>query len=101
MTLRDELGVIYHDSDFAILFSHTGQPAESPGRLALVTIVQFAEGLTDREAADAVRSRIDLKYLLGLPLEDSSFDFSVLSEFRERLQTDDSAHRLLTDLLTC
>ena len=100
ITLRDELGVIYRDSDFAILFSTTGQPAESPGRLALVTIVQFAEGLTDREAADAVRSRIDLKYLLGLPLEDAGFDFSVLSEFRERLQTDNTAQCLLTNLLT-
>jgi transposase len=99
MTLRDELGVIYRDSDFARLFSPTGQPAESPGRLALVTVVQFAEGLTDREAADAVRSRIDLKYLLGLPLENAGFDFSVLSEFRERLQSDDAAQRLLTDLL--
>jgi len=99
LTLRDELGVIYRDSDFARLFSPTGQPAESPGRLALVTIVQFAEGLTDREAAEAVRSRIDLKYLLGLPLEDAGFDFSVLSEFRERLQTDDAAQHLLTDLL--
>jgi transposase len=66
ITLPDELGVIYRDSDFAILFSHTGQPAESPGRLALITLVQFTEGLTDREAADAVRTRMDLKYLLGL-----------------------------------
>lgn len=100
MTLRDELGVIYRDSDFAPLFSHTGQPAQSPGRLALVTVVQFAEGLTDREAADAVRGRLDLKYLLGLPLEDAGFDFSVLSEYRERLQTEETARRLLTDLLT-
>lgn len=99
MTLRDELGVIYRDSDLAMLFSHTGQPAESPGRLALVTVVQFAEGLTDREAADAVRSRIDLKYLLGLELTDPGFDFSVLSEFRDRLRTADAAQRLLTDLL--
>ena len=99
MTLRDELGVIDHDCDFALLFSHTGQPAESPGRLALVTLVQFAEGLTDREVADAVRSRLDLKYLLGLELEDAGFDFSVLSEFRERLQTHDAARRLLSDLL--
>lgn len=99
ITLRDELGVIYPDSTFAALFSHTGQPAESPGRLALITVYQFAEGRTDREAADDVRSRIDLKYLLGLELTNSGFDFSVLSEFRDRLQTDDAAQRLLTDLL--
>lgn len=97
--LRDELGVVYPDSTFAALFSQTGQPAHSPGRLALITIFQFAEGRTDREAADDVRSRIDLKYLLGLELDNPGFDFSVLSEFRERLQQDNMARHLLTDLL--
>ena len=76
LTLCDELGVIYADQTFAPLFRSTrGRPAESPGRLALVTALQFAENLTDRQAADAVRGRIDLKYLLcqaGLPrLSDS------------------------------
>ncbi len=97
--LRDELGVLYPDSAFAALFSHRGQPAESPGRLALLTVVQFAEGLTDREAADAVRSRIDLKYLLGLELSDAGFDSSVLSEFRQRLVDGSVENRLLDDLL--
>jgi transposase len=53
--------------------------------LALVTILQFAEGLSDRNAADAVRTRIDWKYLLGLELSDAGFDYSILSRFRERL----------------
>lgn len=97
--LRDELGVLYPDSTFATLFSQRGQPAESPGRLALVTVVQFAEGLTDREAADAVRSRIDLKYLLGLELSDAGFDASVLSEFRQRLVQGGAENHLLDDLL--
>jgi hypothetical protein len=42
MHMRDELGTIYEDESFAHLFSHTGQPAEAPWRLALVTIMQFA-----------------------------------------------------------
>jgi len=83
MTLRDELETIYADSLFSSLFSKLGQPAESPGRLVLVTVLQFAEGLSDRQAADAVRSRIDWKYLLGL--EDAGFDYSILSELRERI----------------
>lgn len=79
MHMRDELGTIYQDEIFMHLFSHTGQPAEAPWRLALVTIMQFAEGLSDRQAADAVRGRIDWKYALGLELTDPGFDASVRS----------------------
>ncbi|MBO0778539.1 MAG: transposase, partial [Ktedonobacteraceae bacterium] len=64
MTMRDELGVIYQDEMFTHLFPKDGQPALAPWRLALVTIMQFVEGLPDRQAADAVRSRIDWKYAL-------------------------------------
>jgi transposase len=60
--LRDELGPIFQDAMFASLYSQTGQPALSPWRLALVSVLQFVEGLSDRQAADAVRSRIDWKY---------------------------------------
>jgi len=99
LTLRDELETIYADSLFASLFPKRGQPAESPGRLALVTVLQFAEGLSDRQAADAVRSRIDWKYLLGLELEDPGFDFSVLSELRERILRGGMEQRRLDELL--
>ena len=85
MKLRDELGPLFEDVDFAALYPPIGQPAESPARLALVTLLQFMENLTDREAADAVRSRIDWKYLLGLELTEAGFHYSVLSEFRQRL----------------
>ncbi len=61
MRMRDELGSIYDDQLFAPLFAVQGQPAESPTRLALTLVLQFAEGLSDRQAADAVRSRIDWK----------------------------------------
>ena len=99
LALRDELETIYADSLFAALFPKRGQPAESPGRLALVSVLQFAEGLSDRQAADAVRSRIDWKYLLGLELEDPGFDFSVLSELRDRILGGEMEQRLLDELL--
>jgi transposase len=67
--------------------------------LALVTVMQFAEGLSDRQAAEAVRARIDWKYALGLPLSDPGFDFSVLSEFRSRLVAGGREHVLLERLL--
>jgi transposase len=81
LTLRDQLGVIFHDDDFVDLYPATGQPGLSPWRLAWVTILQFREILSDRQAAEAVRARIDWKYFLGLELTDPGFDFSVLSEF--------------------
>ena len=85
MRMRDALGAIYDDRMFASPYPARGQPAHSPWRLALVTVLQFAEGLSDRQAADAVRGRIDWKYALGLELTDPGFDFSVLCEFRARL----------------
>lgn len=85
MKMRDQLGIFYKDQQFAELFSHTGQPALAPWRLAMVTILQYVENLTDRQAAKNVRRCIDWKYLLGLELADSGFHHSVLSEFRGRL----------------
>jgi transposase len=81
------------------LFAVRGRPAVSPARLALVLVLQFAEGLSDRQAADAVRGRIDWKYALGLELADTGFDASVLSEFRARLVAGDAAERLLHRML--
>ena len=85
---------------FAELFPQRGQPVQSPGRLALVLVMQFAENLTDRQAADAVRSRIDWKYALGLSLTDPGFDHSILSEFRERLLTGGVEHQVFEVMLT-
>jgi transposase len=97
--VRDTLGELFEDGQFAGLFAVRGRPAVSPARLALVSVLQFAEGLSDRQAADAVRSRIDWKYALGLELTDTGFDASVLSEFRARLAADDQAERLLGQML--
>ena len=97
--LRDELGALYQDEIFSDLFPSRGCPAESPGRLAMITIFQFAEGLSDRAAADAVRSRIDWKYALGLELTDPGFDATVLVEFRTRLNENDKAGLLFDALI--
>jgi transposase len=99
MRLRDELGVLYEDGDFADLFRRRGRPANSPGVLAMVTVMQFAEGLTDRQAAEAVRSRIDWKYALGLELTDTGFAHSVLTTFRQRLLDGGAEKRLLEKML--
>jgi transposase len=94
------LGAIYHDAQFAALFPTRGQPAASPARLALATVLQCAEGLSDRQAADAVRSRIDGKYVLGLALPAPGFDHTVLSAFRTCLITGKAEQLLLDALLT-
>lgn len=99
LRLRDELGTIFHDADFADLYPQRGQPALAPWRLALVTILQFREDLSDRPAADAVRARIDWKYLLGLELTDPGFDASVLCEFRSRMIAGGQVGLLLEKLL--
>jgi transposase len=98
LRIADALGPIYQDRQFAALFPRRGQPAAAPGRLALATVLQFVEDLSDREAADAVRGRIDWKYALGLALTDPGFDHTVLSEFRLRLVAG-GAERLLLDAL--
>ncbi len=100
MKMHDELGTIYCDSDFQELYpARCGKSAISPAKLALITVMQFAEGLSDSQAADAVRSRIDWKYVLGLDLTDSGFDSSVLSEWRNRLAEQGLANKLLDVML--
>ena len=99
LTFRDALGTIFQDEDFAALFPASGQPGLPPWRLALVTLLQFRENLADRQAAEAVRARIDWKYLLSLELTDPGFDFSVLSEFRDRLLAGSAEEPLLDKLL--
>jgi transposase len=97
--LRDEFSTLYQDEDFRDLYPTRGQPGLAPWRLALVTVLQFLEHLSDRQAADAVRARIDWKYALGLELTDPGFHFSVLAEFRARLVAGGAEHRLLDTML--
>lgn len=85
MSVRDQPGPLFDDDVFRSAFGVRGRPGISPGQLALVSVLQFAENLTDRQAANAVKSRIDWKYLLGLDLSHAGFDFTVLTGFRDRL----------------
>lgn len=101
MMMYDQLGQLYLDRDFQSLFpANCGQSAMSPGKLALISVMQFAEGLSDRQTAEAVRSRIDWKYALGLELTDCGFNFSVLSEFRDRLIAQGQESQLLDLMLS-
>jgi transposase len=99
MNLYDTFGTLFKDEDFRDLFSYEGQPALSPVRLAVVCILQFVEGLTDRQAAESVRTRIDWKYLLCLELTDAGFDHTALSEFRTRLVDGSAEQRVFDKLL--
>lgn len=99
MRLRDAFSALYRDEDFRAFYPARGQPGLTPWRLALVTVFQFLEHLSDRQAADAVRARIDWKYALGLELADPGFHFSVLADFRQRLVTGQAEHLLLDRML--
>jgi len=96
--MRDELGVFFSDEDFAALYPRCGHAAEAPWRLALLTVMQFVENLSDRQAAEAVRARIDWKYAPSLKLVDAGFNHFVLSEFRDRLLKG-SAEEQILDLM--
>jgi transposase len=101
LTLRDQLRTIFTDADFAALYPTRGRPVEAPWRLALATVWQFVENLSDRQAADAVRGRIHWEYALSLELADPGFDCSILSEFRTGLVTGSAEQRLLDAVLDC
>jgi transposase len=100
VAMRDHLGAWMQDEDFAEAFGSRGRRGESPAMLAMVLVLKHAEGKTDREAAEAVRTDLDWLYALGLPLDDEGFDFSVLSEFRERLAGHGMEEKVLDALLS-
>lgn len=99
MQMRDVFGTFFTDDQFVDLYATDGQPGLSPWRLALISVMQFAENLADRQAADAVRARIDWKYALSLELDDAGFDFSILSEFRQRLVESPDVERIFNHML--
>ncbi|WP_372451698.1 IS1182 family transposase [Glycomyces salinus] len=101
MRIRETLGPIWSDEEFARAFSSTGRPAVSPVALCLVSVLQHVEGFADRQAAEAVRGRIDWKYALGLELTDPGFDYSVLSEFRARLVEHELGMRVFDAVIEC
>lgn len=98
LQMRDAFGVFSSDEDCRDVFPAGGQPAEAPWCLAMGTLMQFAEGRTDRQAADAVRTRIDGTYAFRLELTHPGCDCSVLSAFRSRL-LGNGAERRWCDLM--
>jgi transposase len=97
--IRDMLGEVFPDVEFAAAFRARGRPGWSPGRLALVSVLQRVEGLTDRQAAAMAGENLAWKYALGLGLADPGFDFSVLSEYRSRVLAGGLEQRVLDVLL--
>src|SRR5438477_12039952 len=97
--LRDALGPIYSDEQFAHLFPKRGRPAEAPWRLALVRVLQAVEGLTDRQAAACLHTRLDWLYALALPPDEPGFDYSILSDFRQRLLSAQAEDLILEPIL--
>ncbi|TJZ99848.1 transposase [Actinacidiphila oryziradicis] len=95
MWVRDRLDGLWHDEDFDAWYPRDGRPRLSPAQLATVSVLQFLLNLSDRQAAEAVRCRIDFKYALALDLDDPGFHHSVLSDFRDRLAQDNRADALL------
>jgi transposase len=99
MRVRDELGELFADAEFAAAYGTRGRPGLSPGMLALITVLQKVENLTDRAAADRAKYGMDWKYALSLELDDPGFDHSVLSEFRARVAEHGLEERALDLLL--
>jgi transposase len=99
LRIREVFDGIFKDDEFTAYYPPQGQPAYSPWRQALVSMMQYMENLTDRQAADMVRARIDWKYVLSLELTDKGFDASILSEFRQRLIDHQAESQLFDRLL--
>ncbi|MEU3462996.1 transposase [Streptomyces sp. NPDC006733] len=95
MGARDRLDGLRRDEDFTDWYPRDGRPSLSPAQLATVCVLQFVLGLSDRQAAEAVRCRLDFKYAMALKLDDPGFHHSMLADFRDRLAEDDRADRLL------
>jgi transposase len=73
MHLRDEVGTIYTDEQFAALYPAGGQFAEPPWRIALVLVMQFMENYTDRQAARAMRTHTLLEIRVESGVDRSRF----------------------------
>lgn len=95
MWVRDRLDGLWCDEDLAGWYPRDGRPGLSPAQLATVCALQFLLDLSDRQAAEAVRCRIDFKYAPAMELDDPGFHHSVPADFRERLIKGDRADRLL------
>jgi transposase len=95
MWVKDRLDGLWCDEDLADCYPRDGRPGLSPAQLATICMLPFLLGLSDRQAAEAVRCRIDFKYAMALELDAPGFHHSVLADFRERLTQGDRADCLL------
>jgi transposase len=99
VVIGDRLSTFVSDATFADLYPAEGKPALSPALLAMVTLLQYWEGFSDRQALHMVVSRLDWKYALHLDLAYAGFDHSVLCEFRQRLLAHNAQARVFDQLL--
>ncbi len=83
--IGDQLFSFISWDELTSMYSDIGRPSINPVVLSLVTIFQFLEDIPDRVAAACVKTRLDWKYALHLPLHDSGFHYSDLCNFRKRL----------------
>ena len=97
--IGEQLFATLNEEEFGDLYSSEGKPGISPVILAFVSVFQFMERLADRQAVQALRMRLDWKYALQLPLGYKGFDFSVLSEFRDRLLEGQAEGRVFEKLV--
>lgn len=101
IAFRDELDRSFKDDEIVDIVQDFGKASPTSLQLALVTILQFRENLSDYRAAEAVRSRSAWKYVLGLELTDPGFEFSMLDDYRRRLKQGSKEWLLLDWLVEC
>jgi len=93
--LADHRHELFPDEMFEDLFpSGRGRPSIPADVVASVMVLQALEGLSDRDAARALRDRISWKVACGLALDDEGFDFSVLTYWRTRLRKSEHPERI-------
>ena len=95
----DQLSSFISADEFTSMYSNTGRPSINPIILSLVTVFQFLEDIPDRVAAEYVRTRLDWKYALHIPLDDPGFHYSDLCNFRKRLAEHGKESLLFDQLL--
>jgi IS5 family transposase len=93
--LADHRRELFPDELFADLFpSGRGRPSIPADVMATVMVLQALDGLSDRDAARALRDRISWKVAAGLALTDEGFDYSVLTYWRTRLRASEQPERI-------
>ena len=83
---RENVWPLLDDEQFESMYcKDNGRPPISPALLAMATVLQFYRDLSDREMERAAMYDIEIKYALGLCIDERPFDHSSLHDFRKRL----------------